>query len=219
MKHKIEKKKQRVIITYFSFQNEKGALLFSVIFLLSVLMIAGAVLLQGSLNERIIAGSYGRKIRAQYIAEAGAEVAMTLLDEQPDYFLYASLENPVYLKRGDEEEYFTLEWLEPGAPDGDEEYYTLISNGYCHTVDEKQSQAVLRAFVELIFEHDNGNDESENGGDAENGEDADEGSSDINGNGVDDNCHGEDNGENFNNGEKPAEDIAVGVKIINWSGW
>ncbi len=220
-------KQQRRTIPHNITQDEKGTLLFLVLFLVSALMIAGAVLLQNSLTERTIAGNYELKIRAHYIAETGAEVMMLLLNKQPDYFLQRTgIENPVYLKRGEEEEYFVLEWLEPGNPEGCEEYYTLISSGcYRHTVKRKEAQAVLRAFVELIVDHSTDNDDNADNGDNGGNGTEDAGATDCGENGDDYNGGGNggaiaiDDGCDFEEGENPSEEIVIGARIISWSGW
>lgn len=215
-------KKQQMTIPHIYAQDEKGTLLFLVLFLVSALMVAGAVLLQNSFTERTIAGNYELKIRAHYIAETGAEVAMSLLNKQPDYFLQRTgIDNPVYLKRGEEEEYFVLEWLEPGNPEGSEQYYTLISSGYYrHAVKRKEAIAVLRAFVELIF------DLSEDNG--ENGENGDSGAEDAGGTICGENGDGYSGGENssamddgsdFEEGKNFEEETAIEARIISWSGW
>lgn len=187
-------------MTYY--RDEKGALLFLVLFLVSALMIAGAVLLQNSLIERTIARNYELKIRAHYIAETGAEVMMLLLNKQPDYFLQRTgIENPVYLKRGEEEEYFVLQWLEPGNPEGNEEYYTIISSGYYrHLVKGEEARALLRAFVELIFEDGTSNDDRK------------EGAADHDGDGGEDDVDGDEGGN-------LSGKTVIEAKIISWSGW
>ncbi len=135
-----------------TFKEERGSLLFLMLFFSAALMILGAAFLRNSLNERIIAANYAHKIRAHYLAEAGVELALTLLGEQPDYFLQVSLDEPFYLNSGAEEEYFVLQWLEPGNPEGHEEYYTLISSGfYRHNLKNTGAETVIKAFLTLSF--------------------------------------------------------------------
>lgn len=214
---KIKKQRLSTIAPYF-LPDERGGLLFLVLFLVLSLMTAGAVFLQSSLNERAIAGNYEQKIRAQYIAEAGVEVGLALLNERPDYFLHTGVESPVYLKQGEEEEYFTIEWLEPRTDEGDEEYYTLISSGYYrHTATGEEARAELRAFIELIFEHENTDCNNNAEGEAAAAEHNDNEEESSN-NGI---SEGSDNGgDSTNDGENPAEKTEIiKVKIINWSGW
>lgn len=214
---KIRKQRLSTIAPYF-LADERGGLLLLVLFLVLSLMTAGAFFLQGSLNERAIAGNYEKKIRAQYIAEAGVEVGLALLNERPDYFLHTGVENPVYLKRGEEEEYFTIEWLEPGRDKGDEEYYTLISSGYCrHTVTGEEARAELKVLVELIFEQANTGSNNNTEGEAGAAEHNDNGEESSN-NGI---SEGSDNsGDSANDGENTAEKTEIiKIKIINWSGW
>jgi hypothetical protein len=142
-------------------KEEKGSILFLVVFLTAALLLLGAVFLQGSLQERFIARNYTQKIKAHYIAEAGVEAALSLLKKQPDCFLHNSMVDPVYISNGPAEEYFTLEWLEPGNPKGHHDYYTLISRGYYrHTLKERSAKAVIKMFVEIDFiEGENGDSE------------------------------------------------------------
>ncbi len=212
-------------------QDERGTLLFLVLFLVSALMIAGAVLLQISLAERTISENYELKIRAHYIAETGAEVAMLLLNKQPDYFLQCSdIENPVYLKRGEEEEYFILEWLEPGNPEGNEDYYTLVSSGYYrHAVKRKEAEAVLRAFIELTSgfgaddSEDDANGDNENNAEDMGSEICGENSADLGESGN--SCNGcensgvLDNAGGFEEDKNPAGETAVEAILMGWSGW
>jgi hypothetical protein len=131
--------------------DEKGSILFLVLFITSVLMILGTSFLKNSFSERAIARNYEYKIRAHYIAEAGAEAALALISEQPGYFMKNALSGtPVHLGSGDEEGYFVLEWLQPGSPGGDVVYYTLQSRGYYgNTGNTAGGQAVVNVFLEI----------------------------------------------------------------------
>lgn len=133
-----------------SFGEEKGSILLLVVFLTSALLL-GALFLQSSLQERFIARNYTQKIKAYYIAEAGVEAALSLLNKQPAYFLYNNWTEPVFIGNGPAEAYFTLEWLKPGNPIGHQVYYTLVSRGYyCHTPGERSAKAVIKMFVEIV---------------------------------------------------------------------
>lgn len=132
--------------------EEKGTILFLVLFVTSVLMILGTAFLKNSLSERAIARNYEYKIRAHYIAEAGVDAALALIGEEPGFFGKNVLSTPVYLNSGEEEEYFVLEWLQPGSPGGDAGYYTLQSQGYYrNTRNNAGGQAVVKAFLDITI--------------------------------------------------------------------
>ena len=99
----------------------------------SVMMILGAALSLELPPERAIAQNYLYKLKAHYLAEAGVELALTLLEEHPEHFWQLSFDEPFYPDNGVEEEYFVLQWLEPGSP-GNEDYYTLISKEFAVVV-------------------------------------------------------------------------------------
>lgn len=146
--------------------EEKGTILLLVLFITSVLMILGTAFLNNSLSERAIARNFEYKIRAHYLAEAGADAALSLISEQPAFFLENVVSAPVYLRSGDEEEYFILEWFPPGSPGGDACYYTLQSKGYYRNLGNNAGgQAVVKAFLYISFpeyaEEEEGNEENE----------------------------------------------------------
>lgn len=135
----------------FSLKEEKGSLLLILLFLTAVLMVSGAALLKNAFNERMISENYLYKIKAHYLAEAGVELALSLLGEGLEPFLQLKLNEPFYLQKGVEEEYFILQWLEPGSPAGDEQYYTLVSRGvYRHNQKNRVSEAQIRVLLDLI---------------------------------------------------------------------
>jgi len=85
------------------------------------------------------------------------EAALTLLKKQPDYFLHNSISGPVYIHSdsGQKEEYFRLEWLEPGNPAGHEEYYTLKAYGFARsTFKNRSARAVVKTFVRMDWAAD-----------------------------------------------------------------
>ena len=138
-------------INSFSFKKQKGSILFPVIFLTAALLLLGTVFLRGSRQERFIAKSYTAKIKAHYIAEAGVEAALSLLNDQPDYFLHYPEIEPVYIGNGPAAEYFTLEWLDPGHSLGYKNYYTLVSRGYYSPAPgERSAQAVIKIFIDIV---------------------------------------------------------------------
>ncbi|MDO9536292.1 MAG: pilus assembly PilX N-terminal domain-containing protein [Bacillota bacterium] len=171
--------------------EEKGTILFLVLFITSVLMILGTAFLKNSLSERAIARNYEYKIRAHYIAEAGVDAALGLISEQPAFFLENAVSTPVYLSSGDEEEYFILEWLQPGSPGGNAVYYTLQSRGYYrNTGNNAGGQAVVNVFLDISFLEEDEEFEEEEHGNEEHEDDESR----------------ESNGEN------------IKIKFIRWSG-
>lgn len=144
-------------------KEEKGSILFLVVLYTAALLLLGTAFLRSSLQEKLIARNYTQKIRAHYIAEAGMEAALTLLKNQPDYFLHNTISGPVYIHSdsGQEEECFRLEWLEPGNPAGHEEYYTLKAHGYARsTFENRSARAEVKALVRMDWvEDENGAEE------------------------------------------------------------
>lgn len=141
---------------FLSLKEERGSILFLVIFITTALLLLGAVFLQGSQQERSIAKGYTQKIKAHYIAEAGVEAALARLNEQPEYFLHNTGGMPVYVGTGPAEEYFTLEWLPPGHLYGYEHYHTLVVRGYYRSAPgERSAQAVIKIFIDIV-EKENG---------------------------------------------------------------
>lgn len=131
-------------------KEERGSLLIMLLLFSSVMMILGATLLSNSLQERVIAQNYLYKLKAHYLAEAGIELALTLLEEQPELFWQLNFDEPFYPDNGVEEEYCVLQWLEPGSPGGNEEYYTLISRGVCRrSMSGVEAEAEIRALLSL----------------------------------------------------------------------
>lgn len=135
-------------------KEEKGSILFLVILSTAVLLLLGTAFLRSSLQEKLIARNYTQKIKAHYIAEAGMEAALTLLRNQPDYFLKHGFGNPVYMDSGtgsgQDEEYFELEWLELDSSAGQEELYTLTATGYTRsTFEDRSTRAVIEALVRI----------------------------------------------------------------------
>lgn len=134
-----------------SLREEKGSLLFMLLFFLAVLMILGAAFLKDSFNERAIAKNYLHKVKSHYLAEAGVEFALALLGEEPEYFLEGNFGQPVYFNsRAGEEEYFVLQWLKPGIQPEEKRYYTLISNGfYRHHAKNKKAESEIKALLDV----------------------------------------------------------------------
>ena len=131
-------------------KEDRGSLLIMLLLFSSVMMILGAALLSNSLQERIIAQNYLYKLKAHYLAEAGVELALTFLEEEPEHFWQLNFDEPLYPDNGVEEEYYVLQWLEPGCPGGNEEYYTLISRGICRrSMSGVEAQAEIRALLSL----------------------------------------------------------------------
>lgn len=140
-------------INFFPLKEEKGSLLFLVIFITAALLLLGAVFLRGSQQEGLIAKGYTQKIKAHYIAEAGVEAALSLLNDQPEYFLHYTGDNPVYISNGPAEEYFTLEWLNPGHSRGYKDFYTLVARGYYSPAPgERSAKAVIKIFIDIVPE-------------------------------------------------------------------
>lgn len=131
-------------------KEERGSLLIMLLLFSSVMMILGAALLSNSLQERAIAQNYLYKLKAHYLAEAGVELALTLLEEHPEHFWQLNFDEPFYPDNGVEEEYFVLQWLEPGSPGGNEDYYTLISRGVCRrSMSGVEAETEIRALLSL----------------------------------------------------------------------
>ncbi len=152
-------------------REEKGSILFLVILFAAALLLLGAAFLRSSLQEKLIARNYTQKIKAHYIAEAGMEAALTLLQNQPDYFLCHDDGVPVYMYRdcGTGEEYFRLEWLEADQPADDGEYYTLKAHGYARSAFEnRDARAEIKALVRISQVEENGEEDNNGAGD-ENG--------------------------------------------------
>ena len=164
---KMEKLKTTLLLI-----DEKGSILFLVLFITSVLMILGTSFLKNSFSERAIARNYECKIRAHYIAEAGVDAALAMIREQPAYFFENVVSTPVYLSSGDVEEYFVLEWLQPGSPGGDALYYTLQSRGYYRNSGDR-GQAIVKAILDITFPEED--EEVEHGNEEHEGEEPGEG--------------------------------------------
>lgn len=134
----------------FSLKEEKGSVLLMMLIIVVVLMLPGSALLKNAFNERKMAENYLYKIKAHYLAEAGIEIALALLKEGLESFLDFQQRGPFYFQQGVDEEYFSLQWLEPGNPAGDKKYHTLVSTGICrHTRRNLFSEAQIRALLEL----------------------------------------------------------------------
>jgi Tfp pilus assembly protein PilX len=176
-------------------EEERGSILFLVILSAAALLLLGTAFLRSSLQEKLIARNYTQKIRAHYIAEAGMEAALTVLRDQPDYFLEHGFENPVYMYNGGASgqngEYFELEWRKSADQTGPEEFYTLTATGYTRsTFENRSARAEIKALmkVDRVEEEDNtgdedgvenengagNNDDSEDGGGVEEGDTGDE---------------------------------------------
>ncbi|MGI5875386.1 MAG: hypothetical protein ACOX6X_01015 [Dethiobacteria bacterium] len=141
--------------------NKKGSVLFLVLLITLALLTLGGFFLSDSLDELLIAKHYEYETKAHYLAEAGAEVGLALIQAQPDYFIqrcsspHCTFE-PIYMSSKEEEQqYFVLEWIapdpspkDPSTFEGDPQYYTLYSTGYYYCSNGK-GVAGVKAFFEV----------------------------------------------------------------------
>lgn len=141
-------------------KDKKGSILFFVLLITLAFLTLGGFLLSDALDEILIAKNYELKVKAHYLAEAGAEAGLALIRAQPDYFMQeggCTVYGPIYLNCGGDEEQqsFMLEWIppdpkpkEPSTFEGDPQYYTLYSIGYYHCGNLKGTAGV-KAFFEI----------------------------------------------------------------------
>ncbi|NMB42035.1 MAG: hypothetical protein GX996_08880 [Firmicutes bacterium] len=156
---------------FYYLKDERGSLLYTLLLFSAALLILGAAFLKESFNERIIAKNYLYKIKSHYVAEAGMELALTLLREDPEYFLREHFAGPYYLGNGTEEEYFVLEWLGPVSSTENTEIYTLESEGYSSlNPEEKPAKTTIKASLLITYEIEKGNNNEEENTEGESSE-------------------------------------------------